>query len=121
MTAATVAAPSLNFVLFYVADINASADFFANTLGFTLDASQSGETFRQFTAGPGGATIGLLQADDQTPTPGEVDLYLGTPDIAALRATWTGRGAAATPIVQMPFGKVFEVTTPDGRKLTPIG
>jgi predicted enzyme related to lactoylglutathione lyase len=121
MTAATIAAPSLNFVLFYVADLDASAEFFANTLGFTLDAGQSGPVFRQFTAGPGGATIGLLQASDQTPPPGEVDLYLGTPDLAALRETWTGRGIAATPIVQMPFGKIFEVTTPDGRKLTPIG
>jgi predicted enzyme related to lactoylglutathione lyase len=106
MTATTVAAPSLNFVLFYVADIETSAKFFANSLGFTLDPSQSGPTFRQFDAGPGGATIGLVQTDDRTPPPGEVDLYLGTADIAALREAWVGRGLAATP---------------DGRKLTPIG
>jgi predicted enzyme related to lactoylglutathione lyase len=121
MTAANFTAPSLNFVLFYVADLDASAEYFANTLGFTLDAGQSVPNFRQFNAGPGGATIGLLQAADQTPPPGEVELYLGTPDLAALREAWTARGAAATPIVQMPFGKIFEVKTPDGRKLTPFG
>jgi predicted enzyme related to lactoylglutathione lyase len=121
MTTTTVAAPALNYVLFYVSDLAASHDFFARTLGFTPDPSQDGPTFRQFAAEPGGVTIGLLQADDQTPPPGEVDLYLGTPDIAALREAWVGRGVAAGPIVQMPFGKIFEVTTPDGRKLTPIG
>lgn len=121
MTAATVAAPSLNYVLFFVSDIEASTDFFANALGYTLDPSQSAPTFRQFAADPNGATIGLLQADDQTLPAGEIKLYFGTPDIAALRETWTGRGVAATPIVQMPFGRIFEVTTPDGHKLTPIG
>ena len=121
MTAATVAAPALNYVLFFVADIEASAAFFTNSLGFALDPSQSNPTFRQFDSGSGGATIGLFQSDDQTPPPGEVELYLGTPDIAALREAWVGRGLAATPIVQMPFGKIFEVQTPDGRTLTPIG
>lgn len=121
MSATTVAAPALNFVLFYVADIEASHAFFANTLGFNPDPSQDSPTFRQFAAGPGGVMIGLLQASDETPPPGEVDLYLGAADIAALREAWVGRGANATPIVQMPFGKIFEVATPDGRKLTPIG
>jgi predicted enzyme related to lactoylglutathione lyase len=120
MIATTIAAPSLNYVLFFVADVEASAAFFADTLGFTLDPSQSGPDFRQFAADPGGATIGLFKASDQTPPPGEVALYLGTPNIAALREAWVERGLAASPIVQMPFGKIFEITTPDGRTLTPI-
>lgn len=121
MSATTVAAPALNYVLFYVADVEASEAFFTDTLGYTADPSQSGPNFRQLAPVPGGATIGLLQADDQTPPAGQVDLYLGTPDIAALRAAWVARGVAAGPIVQMPFGTIFEVATPDGRKLTPIG
>ena len=121
MTATTVAAPALSFALFYVADIDASYDFFANTLGLTPDPSGDGPTFRQFTAGPQGIAFGLLLADEHTPSPGEIDLYLGTPDIAALRESWVARGVAATPLVKMPFGTIFEVTTPDGRKLTQLG
>ncbi len=121
MSATTVAAPAIDYILFYVADIEASHAFFVDTLGFTPDPSQDAPTFRQFAAGPGGAMIGLLQANAQTPPPGEVDLYLGTPDIAALRERWVARGADAGPIVQMPFGKIFEIKTPDGRKLTPLG
>lgn len=120
MTAATVAAPALNYVLFFVADIEASAAFFADSLGYTLDPSQSAPTFRQFNAEPGGATIGVLQADEQTLPAGQVSLYFGTPDIAALRETWVGRGLAASPIVQMPFGQIFEVKSPDGLTLTAI-
>lgn len=120
MSAANTNQISLNYVLFFVADIDASYDFFANTLGFTPDPSQAGEGFRQFFAGPEGATIGLFQAGEGTLPAGEVALYIGTPDIAALRETWTGRGLAASPIVQMPFGKIFEVQTPDGRTLTPL-
>ena len=120
MTTANANPISLNYVLFFVSDIDASYDFFANTLGFKPDPSQTGDGFRQFFAGSDGATIGLFRAGEGTLPAGEVALYIGTPDIAALRETWTARGLAASPIVQMPFGKIFEVKTPDGLTLTPI-
>ena len=121
MIATTVAAPALSFALFYVADLDASYDFFAHTLGHTPDPSGDVPAFRQFAAGPQGIAFGLLLADDHTPSPGEIDLYFGTPDIAALRDAWVARGVAATPLVTMPFGTIFEVATPDGRKLTQLG
>ena len=120
MTTTTVAAPTLNYVLYFVSDIDASHKFFT-TLGFSPDPSQDSDGFRQMAASENGVIIGLLQANDQTLPAGEVNLYFGTPDIAALREAWTARGIAASPIAQMPFGNIFEVMTPDGQRLTPIG
>ena len=116
----TVAAPALNFVIFYVADIDESYRFFKETLGFADVPEAGGPNFRQFDGGAG-MGFGLLQADEETPPPGAVDLYLKPDNLEALRASWVANGVAATPIVQMPFGQIFEVTTPDGRKLTPLG
>jgi predicted enzyme related to lactoylglutathione lyase len=117
----TTAAPALNFVIFYVADIDESARFFKETLGFTHLPGSDGQGFRQFDGGANGLGFGLLQASAQTPPPGAVDLYLKAENLETLRASWVANGVVATPIVPMPFGPIFEVTTPDGRKLTPIG
>lgn len=117
----TVAAPALNFVIFYVADLDQSYRFFKETLGFTHLPESDGPVFRQFDGGAGGLGFGLLQASEQTPPPGAVDLYLKADDLAALRESWVANGVAATPIVSLPFGPIFEIATPDGRKLTPIG
>jgi hypothetical protein len=115
----TVAAPALNFVIFYVAEIEESYRFFKETLGFADMPEASGPNFRQFDGGAG-MGFGLLAADEQSPA-GAVDLYLKAENLEALRASWVAHGVAATPIVRMPFGPIFEITTPDGRKLTPIG
>ena len=117
----TVTTPALNFVVFYVADLDQSCRFFKETLGFTHLPEGDGPNFRQFDGGANGLGFGLARAGDQTPPPGAVELYLKADDLAALRESWLAKGIAATPIVQMPFGPIFEVTTPDGRKLTPIG
>jgi predicted enzyme related to lactoylglutathione lyase len=115
-----VAAPALNFVVFYVADLEQSFRFFKETLGLIDVPEGHGPNFRQFDGGAG-MGFGLLKADEQTPPPGAVDLYLKAENLEALRESWVANGVAATPIVQMPFGPIFEITTPDGRKLTPIG
>lgn len=115
----TSISPSIDFVMFYVADLEQSYAFFKDTLGFTPQPEGDGPGFRQF-AGAGGPGFGLLQANEQTPPPGEVEIYLKADDLAALRDTWTARGVGATPIMQRPFGAIFEITTPDGRKLTPL-
>lgn len=118
--ATTATASALNFVVFYVSDIEASHDFFARTLGLTTLPEGDGPGFRQFAAGPGGSGFGLLQASEQTPPPGAAEVYFGTDDIVALRDAWIANGATVAPIVQMPFGKICEVVTPDGRTLTAL-
>jgi predicted enzyme related to lactoylglutathione lyase len=113
----TIAAPSIDFVIYYVADLDASLHFFEGALGFTHLPEGDGPDFRQFVDG-GGNGFGLLRASEGTPAAGEVRIYYKTPDIAALRERWTAQGIVASPIIALPFGKIFEFATPDGYTLT---
>ena len=117
MTANTAA--SIDFVVYYVADLDESRRFFEEALGFNHHAEGDGPGFRQFTDGAGNG-FGLSQAGEGTPAAGEVRLYYKTADIAALRERWIGNGVAASPIVALPFGKITEIATPDGYTLTAL-
>jgi catechol 2,3-dioxygenase-like lactoylglutathione lyase family enzyme len=117
--ASKVAAPALNYVVFYVANLDDSYRFFGETLGFTHQPEGDAPGFRQFDGG--GMGIGLSQVREGTPPPGAVELYLKADDLPALREAWLANGVEAGPIVQMPFGKIFEIATPDGRRLTALG
>jgi predicted enzyme related to lactoylglutathione lyase len=114
---ATVAAPGLDFVVYYVADLDAAFGFFTDVLGFAPAPEGDSAGFRQFTDGAGGG-FGLAQASAQTPAAGEMRLYYKTHDLGTLREQWTASGASPSPIVALPFGTIFEVNTPDGHKLT---
>ena len=116
----TTTAPMLEFVVYYVADLDDSSRFFEDTLGCTPVPEGDSPGFRQFADGAGN-DFGLAQSGERTPAAGEVRLYYKTADIAALREQWTANGAAASPIIALPFGKVFEVSTPDGYTLTALG
>lgn len=116
---ATTTAPSLDFTVYYVADLDQSSHFFKDTLGFAHVPDGDGPGFRQFADGAGNG-FGLSQASERTPAAGEVRLYYKTADIAALRERWTANGITASPIIPLPFGKVFEIVTPDGYTLTAL-
>ena len=116
---ATITAPSLDFVVYSVVDLDASFRYFKDTLGFTHVPQGDTPGFRQFVDGAGNG-FGLTQAGEGRPAAGEVRLYYKTGDIAALRERWTASGLVASPIVAMPFGKIFEVVTPDGHTLTAL-
>ena len=114
----------LDFIVFYVSDLAASMADFTEKLGFTalpVDENDS-PTFRTISNGQDGLGIGLMQVTEaHQPRPGTVELYFQAPDLAALHETLVGRGVEATPIMQMPFGSIFTVHTPDGAPLTMIG
>ena len=114
---ATITAPSIDFVVYYVADLDESLRFFAGALGFTHLPDGDGPGFRQLIDGAGNG-FGLSKAGEGTPAAGEVRIYYKTPDIAALRERWTAQGIAASPIIALPFGQIFECATPDGYTLT---
>jgi predicted enzyme related to lactoylglutathione lyase len=46
-----------------------------------------------------------------------VELYFKTNDIDELHTSLTANGAGTAPIVQMPFGQIFNVQTPDKHAL----
>ena len=77
---------------------------------------------RNISNGHKGFGIGLMQVTKAYQSRlGAVELYFGTPELAALHAAPAGSGVEATPIMPMPYGSIFTVHTPDGAPLTMIG
>lgn len=115
---ATIPTPALDFVVFYVANLDTSFAFFKDKLGFAHQPEGDGPGFRQFSWGGPGLGFGLAQETANTPVAGTATLYLKTDDLMAQRERWLAQGVAASPIIQRPFGETFTVTTPDGLILT---
>jgi catechol 2,3-dioxygenase-like lactoylglutathione lyase family enzyme len=111
------AAPSLDFVTFYVSDLAQSLAYFTDVLGFARVPSEDGPGFH-FLTGDGGISFGLAQANEQTPAAGAATLYIKVASVSEQRAAILGKGVEATPIAQRPFGLIFSVHTPDGYPLT---
>ena len=109
--------PSLDFVTFYVSDLEQSLAYFTTVLGFTHVPEEDAPAFH-FLTGAGGISFGIAQAGEQTPRAGTAQLYIKTGDLAGKRAAITGKGVEATPIEQRPFGSIFSVHTPDSYPLT---
>lgn len=109
--------PVLDFVVFYVSDIEESFAYFTEKLGFQPLPEQSGPDFRALSGNEERIGFGLNLASRETPPAGTVELYFKTNDLGELHTTLTAKGAGTTPIVQLPFGSVFNVQTPDRHAL----
>ncbi|HEX2909635.1 MAG TPA: VOC family protein [Chloroflexia bacterium] len=119
MTAETkTSAIALDFVVFYVSDLDASQELFAGKLGLTHFPQGDETNFRQFISPEGGISYGLALGGPQSRPAGEIAIYFKVADIEAERAKIVANGVEATPVVQMPFGKIFSVKSPDGHILT---
>ncbi len=112
--------PELNFVLIYVSDMDASYNFFTNILGFepASDADSKSPGFRQLKSN-GGVDFALILPGDLDPgKPGEVEIYIKTDDIHAMREAVVSKGVAAGPVMDRPFGQVVPLPgVPDGVKV----
>jgi predicted enzyme related to lactoylglutathione lyase len=106
-------APALDFVVFYVSALDASASYFGDVLCFTRVPAEDGPGFHFFTSGTGGISFGLMQAGAETPSAGTAELYINVADVSAARERVVGQQADATPIAERPFGSIFTVHTPD--------
>lgn len=109
--------PTVDFVVIYTADLDASFRYFTQTLGLETKEDESGPDFRYITGAPGGIDFGLMPADAEHRA-GQVDLYFKTHDLEGLRTTLLDKGVAASPIMHPPFGTIFTVPSPDGETLT---
>jgi len=108
---------ALDFVVFYVSDLDRSLAYFTEVLGFAEVPEESGPGFK-FLSGAGGISFGLSQVSEQTPPAGTYDLYIKVGDVQGAREQVVARRAEATPIAERPFGSIFTVHTPDGVPLT---
>ena len=113
--------PSFDFVMIHVSDLDASLNFFTNVLGFERVTEGDGPGFRHLT-GKGGIQFGLMQADGQRGKPGDIEIYVKTDDINAMREAIIGKGVAAGPMMNRPFGQIVPLpTAPDGITVIAMG
>lgn len=109
--------PALDFIVFYVSDLNESLVYFTEKLGFKHDLEQNGPVFRGLSGSDEKIGYGLNLASENTPPAGTVELYFKTNALEELHTTLTAKGAGTTSIMQLPFGSVFNVQTPDRHAL----
>ena len=113
---------SPQFVLFYVASPQASAQFYARLLG--TPPVEASPTFAMF-ALPGGLMLGLWGRDGVQPAPsaqpGAMELGFPVADEAAVRQRYAQWQAQGLTLLQAPttmdFGWTFTAADPDGHRL----
>ena len=112
-----------NFIILYVDNPPASADFYAGLLG--KPPVESSPTFAMF-ALPSGVMLGLWSRHTVEPAAAqtlgggsEVAFAVESRDqVASLYRAWTGRGLrVAQAPVDMDFGHTFVALDPDGHRL----
>lgn len=112
-----------NFIILYVDNPAASADFYAALLG--KPPVESSPTFAMF-ALPSGVVLGLWSRHTVEPAASatlgggsEVAFAVGSKDeVTALYDAWTGRGLrVAQKPVDLDFGHTFVALDPDGHRL----
>ncbi|MEZ5752391.1 MAG: VOC family protein [Paracoccaceae bacterium] len=110
------------FFILYVADTANSADFYARHFGGKVgDVS---ETFGTVALNDG-AILGLWKRDTVAPSPtgavGAVEIAQNIGDAVALDSRHAALAAAGVSIMQppvdMPFGRNFVVSDPDGHRI----
>ncbi|KTT41955.1 drug:proton antiporter [Pseudomonas oryzihabitans] len=109
-------------LMFYVADVRTSRDFYARLLD--LSPVEDGPGFALFLL-PSGLALGLWARDAVVPpvSAGSATGELGfkVESLAAvdeLHELWLARGAeVAWPPTDLPFGRSFVVLDPDGNRL----
>jgi catechol 2,3-dioxygenase-like lactoylglutathione lyase family enzyme len=112
-----------NFIILYVDNPAASADFYAALLG--KPPVETSPTFAMF-ALPSGVVLGLWSRHTVEPAASatlgggsEVAFAVGSKDeVTALYDAWTGRGLrVAQKPVDLDFGHTFVALDPDGHRL----
>jgi catechol 2,3-dioxygenase-like lactoylglutathione lyase family enzyme len=112
-----------NFIILYVDNPTASADFYAELLG--KPPVESSPTFAMF-ALPSGVMLGLWSRHTVEPAAAstlggssEVAFAVESKDeVTSLYDTWSGRGLrVAQEPVDMDFGHTFVALDPDGHRL----
>jgi predicted enzyme related to lactoylglutathione lyase len=106
--------PALNFVIFYVSDMEKALTFFTKQLGLEHDPSQDAPNFRGFKVPAGSLPFGLSPATNQTPPAGTTEVYFSTDDLAGVHDALAKQGVKTTEIMTLPFGSIFGVAVPDG-------
>ena len=115
---------ALNFVGMIVNDLQASEEFFVNTLGYEKnEAASIPGNYVELETGSG-VPIGIF-CDPDAPAGAQVDPCFFVDDVDAVYAEWQAKGGRkniASEVTEQPFGRYFFFRSPEGhiiRAMTP--
>jgi catechol 2,3-dioxygenase-like lactoylglutathione lyase family enzyme len=114
--------PTLDFILFYVSDLEESLQFFTQTIGLRHNPAADTPGFRGFTSEEGSIPFGLAlvseEASPEARRPGTIEVYFKTDDLEGMRDALVAKGVKPTEIAHRPFGSIFSIPAPDGHLVT---
>ena len=114
--------PTLDFLLFYVSDLEESLKYFTQTVGLQHNPAADTPNFRGFTSAEGSVPFGLAlvseEASPESRRPGTIEVYFKTDDLEGAHAALAARGVKVTAIAHRPFGSIFSIPAPDGHLVT---
>ena len=115
-------APKLDFVIFYVSDLEESLKYFTETLGLRHNPAADTPNFRGFISEEGGLPFGLALVDEEISPEarkaGTIEVYFETEDLEEQHTRLARKGAEPTEIAHRPFGSIFSIPAPDGHLVT---
>ena len=113
-------APILDFVLFYVSDLEESLKYFTETLGLEHDPTQDAPVFRGFVGSPIGLALANGTVSPEPRKPGDIEVYFKPDNLEEMHAALMAKGVPTSAIAHLPFGSIFRTPAPDGHLITLI-
>jgi predicted enzyme related to lactoylglutathione lyase len=114
--------PTLDFLLFYVSDLDEALKYFTETIGLQHNPKADTPNFRGFISPEGSIGFGLaLVSEEASPErrqPGTIEVYFKTDDLEGMHAALASKGVKSTAIAHRPFGSIFSIPAPDGHLVT---
>ena len=104
----------VNLVYLYVHDVTRAIAFYRDALGLTFTAH--GDNWAE-TALADGTRFAVHRTGEPLQTPGTVAVDFETGDLAAARDRIAAAGAQVGPVEDVPTGRFFEFTDPNGYRL----
>ena len=114
--------PALDFILFYVSDLEESLQYFTQTIGLRHNPEADTPFFRGFISEEGSIPFGLAlvseEASPEARRPGTVEVYFKTDNLEGMHAALVAKGVKPTEIAHRPFGSIFSIPASDGHLVT---
>lgn len=113
---------NIGLVTLYVHDLQKSKDFYVNTLGLTIDESQTGPVFVMLRSTNGWAIaledVKILPPGQAKPA-GSLEIGFEVADVDALYKQWEAQGIEmVSEPIDKPFCRSFLAKDPEGHYLT---
>ena len=114
--------PALDFILFYVSNLDEALKYFTETIGLQHNPAADTPNFRGFIGEEGSIPFGLAlvseEASPEARQPGTIEVYFKTDDLEGMHASLASKGVEVTKIAHRPFGSIFSIPAPDGHLVT---